>query len=126
MDNLSLRIGNIIYNNSRGIFAIEDGEDIDNSEFYNPIQLTESILLQCGAIPYEWNHFNYDHFVIKGSIDIYLRVVSEIEVVVFTQSPCNKNDKNYICKVGSLHRLQNAYFILTNNELPININTLKI
>ena len=48
MTNNKLTIGNSVYNNSLGFFKIECGEDIDSSETFNPIELTEKNVKQCG------------------------------------------------------------------------------
>ncbi len=145
MDSKDLRIGNIYKTNVEFIGSLEAKINVFKDKsffvlteknlililqfnllaFIEPIKLTTEILEQI-AIPYEWKLFNYDHYIIKSSIDVFIRVISDIEIVIFTQNPCDIHTKNYICKVGSLHTLQNVYQMLTSNELPININTLKV
>lgn len=113
-----------INEDSTTVTVIEDGKPIGYTfgqlyKYIEPIPITEEILLKCGAIAYDWKFLDYQHYIIKGSTDVILRIVSENEIVVFTNHLCDKSSKNYICKVGSLHRLQNAYVIITNEELNI-------
>lgn len=131
-----LRIGNILLDENNKLIEVEtihsDGVNYMDGHIYGtkyeyltPIKLPPEILEQI-AVKYDWKHCDYEHYIIKCSVDVILRVVSENEIVLFTNDLCDKSRKNYICKVGSLHRLQNSYQIITNKELPIDINTLKV
>lgn len=74
------------------------------SEFYEPIPLTEEILLKCGYFKLDNGQI---HYVRKGH-EIWL---------CDDMFSCNKN--GVILK--SLHQLQNLYFALTNEELTVNL-----
>lgn len=116
MDNTELRIGNWVkYAGTITPVQIEAGSfiNVENKvEAFDPIELTPSILEQCGfAKPQNEDEL----YFIKGDCaDVFFY-----------------NDENgFECHVGNeltynhikhLHQLQNLYFSLTGEELKINL-----
>jgi len=102
-----LRIGNHVYNENKHIVEVNATRIMfcqDNKCNYEPIPLTEELLLKC--VDFKLEHLD-THFVTKGHTiwicnDMFL---------------CEKN--GFILKY--LHQLQNLYFALTNNELNIEL-----
>ena len=112
-----LRIGNKIFYRNKAITVnwqelkwIQEG----NNNF-QPIPLTEEILLKCG---FEFVRNNDEPFyqLIKNGIVFnsdYLSVEDSIDCVISTV--------NSLVKFKYLHQLQNIFFALTNEELTINL-----
>lgn len=110
-----LRIGNLVYNSHGDIHAIGcncfhrfrypsmDG----NPSGFKPIPLTEEILLKCGFERTEYN--DYRHPVLIGTLTLY-EGVAELHL-----------SDMYSVWADNLHQLQNLYFILTQEELCVDI-----
>ena len=115
-----LRIGNCICKslqsgNGRKLFQKINAHDLlrieDDKLFnYEPIPLTEEILLKCG---FKLSHkgFTYD----KKRLSICLPCDSYKNGRVYFNSWCISEKS-----IDSLHQLQNLYFSLTNEELTFN------
>lgn len=116
-----LKIGNYIYLKSKNrIYEISTGYEIDigtDSEDFEPIPLTEEILLKCGfekhtGISRVFGDYSRYIGSKKYFINIdnhYFNLVSSAGVVLT------------ICKIQYLHQLQNLTFALTDQELQINL-----
>ena len=101
-----VRIGNFVNMKSKNRFYIIDrGQDIDECEDFNPIPLTEEWLLKLGFVKNDFDsHYEKDEFHIE---------VWEKDFVF------RWNDFNIDINLNSVHRLQNLYFTLTNEELTL-------
>ena len=84
------------------------------SEFYEPIPLTEEILLKCGL-----KRTLYDSSYELNDFSIFLdkRIRENIYI------KCEKRNWNVLngLRIDCLHQLQNLYFALTNEELTVNL-----
>ena len=78
---------------------------------YQPIKLTEDILLKCGF------EKNIDDYIlqINGSEKFFFYKYEDSEIIYL--SYCEDD----LLKINYLHELQNLYFALTKQELPINL-----
>lgn len=113
-----LKIGNYIYLKSKNrIYEISTGYEIDigtDSEDFEPIPLTEEILLKCG--------FEKDDIRDQDYYEWYQKEFPIIGVL------CQSSDKTYLfdentdtLRIYYLHQLQNLTFALTGQELSINL-----
>lgn len=112
-----LRIGNIINNYYKGYEVVSIGllnhlEQFNpdtHQQIYQPIPLTEDILLKCGFDNTKQSNKNYfKHPKISGGIFLG----SNYSIYKYT---------NIIIELNWLHKLQNLYFALTGEELTVNI-----
>jgi hypothetical protein len=85
---------------------IQDLVNDPQDDFFEPIPLTEDILLKCG--------FELDLNFKIGTIKI--NFYNDIKEMVFYF-----NYNNMILRIKHLHRLQNLYFALTGEELTIKL-----
>ena len=99
-----LRINNIVWMISKQKeYVIDRGQDIDNSEDFNPIPLTEEWLLKFGFEETEFCFEIGSFFLTKGlgcSTGKFLYQAHK-----------------YRFSVKSVHQLMNLYFAITNKEL---------
>ncbi len=101
-----LRIGNLV-TDSIGIVEIGKNAKIEFSDIYNPIKLTEDILLKCGfSNGKQINKKYFKHIGIPGGIFL-------------GNNYANYKYTNIIIEINSLHQVQNFYFALTGNELNV-------
>lgn len=111
-----LRIGNYIYypigvpikvdyHIIRAFFVINPHPD------YLPIPITKELLLKCGFYTSDWD----DNTSFRLQISDYYTLVVNLEFDTYELGDLD------IRKITYLHELQNLYFILTGNELKINI-----
>lgn|SRR5690349_4803511 len=119
IDEKELRIGNFVLAGELGKpYQIMMGDEIDNSEYYDPIPLTPEILEQCGFTLSDDNRRTYE--LEKGNC----------KIIVFIDGSITVTDESYlevhgICIGGNektqnyLHQLQNLFFALTGEELKI-------
>ena len=118
MDAKELRIGNIIRHikdkESKEVVSIDYLIDLDNNkegyvvnsswlDEFEPIPLTEEILLKCGYI--------------KQENEMYRVMGHSIWNVQENMFVSNKNG----IILRSLHQLQNLYFAITGEELTVNL-----
>ena len=104
-----LRIGNLVYDSTKNIHRIERlDEKWDFSDRFS-IPLTEDWLVKAGARKthdllniFELDRFQLFPFYTYG----FWKVV-------------DKETKAYITKVSYVHELQNMYFVLNGEELPL-------
>lgn len=87
------------------------GECIDYLENYEPIHLTEEILLKCG-FDRICNNFEYDWLLIHTHLS-----TGEFHFLLNE----SKSGKLKVTNLKYVHQLQNLYFALTNEELTINL-----
>ena len=86
--------------------------DIQYADEFEPIQLTEEILLKCG-------------FYKTGITELYL-LTDTINISWFEEDPTvieinSENIYSYIVNCEFLHQLQNIYWCLVGEELEINL-----
>lgn len=82
------------------------------SEFYEPIPLTEEILLKCGFE--KGSNIIGDCYYIEhdfGVSDFVLNITKTSNFEIYELD----------LKIDYLHQLQNLYFALTNEELTVNL-----
>lgn len=125
-----LRIGNYVYRTNKhtkekiimqltaSCILDISSNGINSSFIYEPIQLTEEILLKCGfeerinsSMVKFWNKNNFTiyHEYYKHN------VVDNLEWFFLSSADFDR------LRIYSLHQLQNLYFALTNQELEINL-----
>ena len=85
--------------------------DIQYADEFDPIPLTEEILLKCGFTYIKETFSYHDKFH-----NIYISTIGE-----FVFSPFCSNDGDCLIKIQYVHQLQNLYFALTGQELEINL-----
>lgn len=99
-------------NNPDNGYFIATARDIQYAEEFEPIPLTEEILLKCG-------------FIKTGITELYYPT-NTINISWFEEDPtvieinC-ANIQCYIINCEYLHQLQNLYFALKGQELEINL-----
>lgn len=116
-----LRIGNwVILSEDSTKFIIEEisktGLVVQNSqetawieiEEFEPIPLTEEILLKCGFEHSIAGLFGNNYML--NSVSIQLKTLGAYILVCYPK-----------CEIKYLHQLQNLYFALTGQELEINL-----
>lgn len=109
-----LRIGNLLY--LRGMIVLVGGIPnqmrliipgeqyaVDIEEF-NSIPLTEELLLKCKFVKRNW-----------GDVVIYYNPLFELD------AHFRLKGVDYNIQVKYLHQLQNLYFVLTGEELEVNL-----
>lgn len=88
---------------------------MDEEDSFQPIELTEEVLLKIGFEKFEkmfrmkLSEFHLDYFIAVGVLRIYKKLTD-----------CYF-DKNLEIKCEFLHQLQNAYYCLTNEELEVEL-----
>lgn len=122
------RIGNFINNTevNDGFFRIEEikKNQQDNLAVYyrngscmsidpEPIPLTEEILLKCGF------EKELDNSMVKNNVAIFLD--KRFKTNLFLKDNQENKWHSINIKIKYLHKLQNLYFALTNEELEINL-----
>ena len=137
MEAKDLRMGNWVYNPIQKINILVDFNvlnliRLDNlryareikkgEECFQPIPLTEEILLKCGFDKIKIEHEEYSGFEYELSLGTYSKILVLDD---FSYSiVCKKIEDNSVCFdkdiLTSLHQLQNLYFALTNEELKYN------
>lgn len=103
MGGYSLSLNDDLYNYSQAICFIE------------PIPLTKEILLKCGFKKREGNNICWDlgDFMIGWYGNSFATWVVELKQ--------GNNKVHFHSQIKSIHQLQNLYFALTGQELPINL-----
>src|SRR4029078_1993059 len=97
----------------RTIFAIgaEEGKEQPATEYnlenIQPVPLTDDIFKQCGFVFHDY--FKFWQLITTG-IRSEMDIDPDYDLIDFMRKPIIK-------KLGSLHQLQNAYFMLKNREL---------
>jgi len=112
-----LRIGNWVYaayinNTSMKICSIEYTEGKDD-DLYNPIPITSEILEKAG---FDGDDSRNDYWLHDNENDIHLRIAFHIHDGV-----TEWNGIRLFEHIPHLHQLQNLYFALTGEELPIEL-----
>ena len=133
-----LRIGNYLkYNNKivevfglrpRYVEYYDEDEFLvgDNPEYFEPIELTEEVLLKIGfkKNKYDWWKYFPDR---ENEVSILMRDnYTTIEYANLFHCPEDVTEVNYDSKLEFprriyLHQLQNAYYLLTNEELEVEL-----
>src|SRR6476619_1266890 len=97
--------------------AVEDNNEQVVSEHtlenIQPIPLTDDILKECGFIYHDY--FKFWQLITTG-IRSEMDIDPDYDLIDFMRKPIIK-------KLGSLHQLQNAYFMLKNRELNYTKNS---
>lgn len=110
-----LRTGNWIFDSNSDFKKLETGADLDKAANYTPIPITREILIHCG--------FRYDtYFNVWQLKKNALATGYEMEV----DSTYNVRDfgHRYVgIKLETLHQLQNLYYSMKQEELPLNTLT---
>lgn len=108
-----LRIGNYVYDTDEKCYTTIGLYDFKEEYFflYEPIELTEEILLKCGfKISTDKEHFFINHYgfcLVYDGKDYCLKM---------------RIDEPYVvCYSRYLHQLQNLYFALCNEELNVKL-----
>jgi hypothetical protein len=123
-----LRLGNSILVNgniqqvskitAKTIFTVDAEQSIGqeaaeyNLEKVEPVPLTNEVLQQCGFLYHDY--FKFWQLITTG-IRSEMDISPDFEVIDFMRKPIIK-------KLGSLHQLQNVYFMLKGRELKLNKN----
>ena len=133
-----LRIGNLIQKNGKihytNIFTLRDIKNlsIDDTDIFEPIPLTEEILLKCGfekvknkdkedLREYIGHTAQKARYAIFGT-DIFITKVDK-RGLLWRNIECDFMVLFYhkSIPIKYLHQLQNLYFALTGQELEINL-----
>lgn len=108
----------------------KDGEQVcDKPTYFDPIELTEELMLKIGFkkeermssvlyyLDYEINEDEYirARYVIYNSKALPLLRITSPSPIIFEGNELTKRGIKY------LHELQNAYHLLTNEELEVNL-----
>lgn len=127
-----LRIGNIVYNFPNSVYEIKDGEDIDDSQHFTPIPLTEEWLLNLGFDKFaveDLHHFRIWIGVNTPTYQAYIHIEGDLDGVISNETAreCwkvertrNTDDEVFLRGIKYVHQLQNLYFALTGEELERN------
>ena len=135
-----LRIGNkIIFSEDETIFTVgsidEKGFTVQNEEEttwienyqFDPIPLTEEILLKCGfeKIVFDSEETGYGvDYNLKANNDLFINYSDDFSCGLYSSKSEVKNSLSVIPFWGNtktVHGLQNLYFALTGEELEINL-----
>lgn len=120
-----LRIGNYVYLKSKNkIYLISSGYDIDigtDSEDFDPISLTEDILLKCGFVVFDAGISKKFHIGINPIAHDYLFTLLWQKDINNEQLEGYPFFLNGFFTIKYLHQLQNLIFTLTGQELNINL-----
>ena len=109
-----LRIGNYVYDNLKQlVIKMHSANGILNVENkpseYNPIEITEEILLKFGFTQFLKN--NYWYRIAFGSKILNISISGNLEIENINGNCINIGSIDYV------HQLQNLYFVLTGEEL---------
>jgi hypothetical protein len=122
-----LRIGNLLNHNNGhivGTFKVNEVHILDiieNNEYgeqYEPIPLTEEILLKCG--------FTHQFKQCKGQDFFSLKLDDKYQIYVNLNSGMFSINKQhlgigFVVSIKYLHELQNLFFALTKTELEVKL-----
>lgn len=135
MEAKELRIGNYVFNSAKEICQVSTlskWKEIHNCSYFQPIPLTEEILLKCGFYKDEIKRQSKQHsayYSIEFLDYKYSFAYAEFRknwgfYHSYIDAP-NEEDNNKFdfisCGIKYLHQLQNLYFALTNEELIVNL-----
>jgi len=121
MDVKDLRIGSVIFAEGRPVIVdfitpVSVGYGNGNFApissllaFFQPITLTEEILLKCGSKELKKGFHRFDRFNLKWMEAYKYWYVTDIVTT------------SYITKVEFLHEWQNVVFVLNGEELTVNL-----
>lgn len=109
MEANELRVGNLV-KWAKGVY-LNDGETTEilnvisnETDFYEPIPITEEWLLKFGFIYIDIG----EYILMDISIDFEYTDEGEFYFLL---------DNKVLCTIKYVHQLQNIYFFITNNEL---------
>jgi len=85
-----------------------DNLEIELNQYYEPIPLTEEMLLKCGF------HKELDAFYRKNKSQMIEVCFHDDGILITNQSVC-------LSSIKYLHQIQNLFFALTNEELNIEL-----
>jgi len=103
---------------AKTIFTVDAEQSIGQEaaeyslEKVEPVPLTNEVLQQCGFLYHDY--FKFWQLITTG-IRSEMDISPDFEVIDFMRKPIIK-------KLGSLHQLQNVYFMLKGRELKLNKN----
>lgn len=109
-----IRIGNYLLDEELTIIKIDEGWEIDNPNRYEPIELTEEILLKIRNIKKKEGKFGLYYYIEPFSALRFFFNGESMTIIKDDKSIIWIADKKY------LHEFQNLYYILTNIEPVIN------
>ena len=111
MEATELRIRNYVNVEFNGITIparIQTFDDFKNVKYWQPIHLTEQWLLDFGAVKIDKDFYNLGEFKILHHINEDFKWTLIYKGITL------------INNIKHVHRLQNLYFALNNNELILN------
>lgn len=101
-------------------FGIKAKVEVLDKDFNNlgfePIELTEEILLKCGVAKKSEDLENDNIDYLLNNSDYWIQYHKEVNNFLFYSL-----ENSLGINLTSLHQLQNLYFALTNKELEINL-----
>lgn len=107
-------------NPDNGYFKAK-ARDIQFAEIFEPIPLTEEILLKCGFRK-RYIRFGYWYFIDILKTETYLRPYIGDRYIFGLNIDQNCDCEFFDARpISYLHQLQNLYFALTGQELEINL-----
>lgn len=124
-----LRIGNYlkyddeiiqVSNLCKNYVKFYDKEDLligDNPEYFEPIELTEEVLVSLFGKPRtNGNKFDIYNIPIRG-----LEIQDRRKSALPTPTICIVKFGVHICNIKYLHQLQNVYYLLIGKELEVSL-----
>lgn len=94
---------------------------------FNPIPLTEDILLKCEGIEQYSTHANgtvyyqFKHEEPSKHLVVRVNKFDPVTFSIFNHSECDFTQLQFIKRVDFLHELQNGYYFLTGEELNVKL-----
>lgn len=101
-----------------GVNTTEGDRVFDKPSYFEPIELTEEVLLKIGFVKEnEVNRMYNNRCVVSYYIGNFYK---ELVIEVRRENGFYKNNMVHY-DIKYLHQLQNAYYLLTNEELEVNL-----
>lgn len=115
MESKELRVGNVYKWYADGTYyyyKVEEKDFMsDNLKNFEPVELTDEVLLKCGFKKVDDYEFYFPTDTISFTYNIANKYISINDY----------NIQDFELKVKYLHQLQNLYWCLTGKELEINV-----
>lgn len=94
-----------------------------------PIKITAAILEQVGFVKLKESDDDisiYERGFMRNNMRVQIQTKHFDIIILFEFQLCGFNEISGINECRYLHQLKNLYYSLTKQELPIDINTLKV